>query len=87
MARNVAHKIGAKFLDHVNGYYFTNISLGPNHYRAARDWLGLFQTELKTLDSLLLAISHLEGMTLLTADHELAKSANALGLEVSLLNP
>jgi predicted nucleic acid-binding protein len=56
-----------------------------HHYRLARDWIGLFKTELKTLDALHLAIASAEGLSIVTADEGLSKSAKALGADFMLL--
>jgi hypothetical protein len=85
LSRKDAGCIIAKFLSHVDGHYYTHLLLEPHHYRLARDWIGLFQTNLKTLDALHLAIAHAEGLTFVTADQGLAESAKALALDVMVL--
>ena len=85
LSRKEAGCIVAKFLGHVDGHYYTHLSVEPHHYRLARDWIGLFQTNLKTLDALHLAIAHAEGLTVVTADQGLAESAKALALDVVVL--
>ena len=45
------------------------------HYHIARDWIGVFEVPLKTLDALHLALSFSAGATLLTADGGLARAA------------
>jgi len=85
LSRKDAGLIVAKFLNHVDGHYYTHLLLEPHHYRLARDWIGLFQTNLKTLDALHLAIAHAEGLTFVTADPGLAESAKALALDVMVL--
>ena len=85
LSRKDAGRIGAKFLSHADGHYYTRLFVEPHHYRLARDWIGLFQTNLKTLDALHLAIAHAENLTFVTADQGLAESAKALALDVMVL--
>jgi len=85
LSRKDAGGIIAKFLSHVNGHFYTHFFIEPHHYRLARDWIGLFHTNLKTLDALHLAIAHMEGLTFVTADQGLAESAKFLALEVVVL--
>ena len=80
-----AGKVAAKFLSHSEGGFFVNLPVTINHYRLARDWLGLFSTGLRTLDALHLAVASSQGLIVATADLGLSKSAQALGLEVLLL--
>ena len=79
--RKTAGKIAGKFLGHVDGHFYRYLPVESHHYRLARDWIGLFSTRLKTLDALHLAIAFSEGLTLVTADHELAESAQTLSLD------
>ena len=85
LSRKDAARIGAKFLSHVDGHFYTHLFIEPHHYRLARDWIGLFHTNLKTLDALHLAIAHEEGLTFVTADQGLAASAKVLALDVVML--
>ena len=55
--------------------------------RLAKDWIGLFNTKLKALDAVHLAIASAEGLRLVTADQDLHDSAKALAQEVLLLKP
>ena len=85
LSRKDAAKIVAKFLSHVDSHFYTHLLLEPHHYRLARDWIGLFNTNLKTLDALHLAIAQGEGLTFVTADQGLAESAKVLDLDVVVL--
>jgi uncharacterized protein len=51
----------------------------------AQDWIRRFDTPLRTLDALHLAIASAQGILLITADRGLAGSAEAFGVEVELL--
>jgi len=85
LSRKDAARIVAKFLSHVDAHFYTHLLVEPHHYRLARDWIGLFHTNLKTLDALHLAIAHGEGLTFVTADQGLAESAKVLALDVVML--
>jgi predicted nucleic acid-binding protein len=69
-----------------NGFY-TRIALEAIHYNLAREWIGRFDTPLRTLDALHLAIAAENGLRLVTADEALAGSAEAFGVEVQILRP
>lgn len=81
-----ASKVVAQFLSHLEGDFFIQLQVETNHYRLARDWLGLFNTSLRSLDALHLAVASSNGLAIATADLGLSKSAQALGLEVLLLS-
>jgi uncharacterized protein len=81
-----AGKVGARFLAHLENEFYTRVPVEAGHYRLARDWLGLFNTSLRSLDALHLAVASTEGLTVATADLGLSKSARVLGLEVLLLS-
>ena len=85
LSRKDAGGIIAKFLSHVDGHFYIHLSVDPHHYRLARDWIGLFNTNLKTLDALHLAITHVESLTFVTADQRLTESARSLRLDVVML--
>jgi len=85
MNRRDASKVSARFLTHLDNDYYTNIPVETHHYRLARDWIGLFNTDLKSLDALHLAISSAENLTLVTVDKSLFKSARALSRDAILL--
>ena len=80
-----AGQVGARFLAHLESELFTRVPVETGHYRLARDWLGLFNTSLRSLDALHLAVASIEGLTVATADVGLAKATRALGLDVLLL--
>ena len=51
----------------------------------ARDWISQFNTALRTLDALHLAIAVSNDLRLITADEGLAQAADALGIAYQLL--
>ena len=55
------------------------------HYQMAREWIGRFDTVLRTLDALHLAIASELQMPMVTGDVGLASSGRVLGLDVELV--
>jgi len=80
-----AGRVIAKFLAHMDADNYTYIPVEGNHYRLARDWIGMFRMELRTLDAIHLAVASSQGLTLLTSDQGLFKLAKALAQDVILL--
>ena len=83
--RATARRILAKFLSHLDGRFYTCFSVETQHIRLARDWIGQFNTSLKSLDALHVAVASLEGLKLVTADRDLAESAKILGTDVMFI--
>ena len=76
------NRILSKFLSHLNGGLFTIIPIESQHWRIARGWIGLFNTSLRTLDALHLAVASAGDFTLVTSDRRLLQAADALGVTV-----
>jgi predicted nucleic acid-binding protein len=85
LSRPAARRILAKFLSHLDGHFFACLPVATDHLRLARDWIGQFNTNLRSLDALHLAVVSLEGLTMVTADRDLAESAKILSLDVTLI--
>jgi predicted nucleic acid-binding protein len=85
MDRHDAGRVTAKFIFHLDGHYFTYLPVETHHFRLARDWIGMFKLNLRTLDALHLAIASSEGLSIVTTDKNLLKSAKGLGLSSILL--
>ena len=82
-----ARAIATRFQTHLDNDFYLRIPLESVHYQLARDWIGRFDTSLRTLDALHLAYASSNNFRLVTADDALARSAEALGIEVQLLRP
>jgi predicted nucleic acid-binding protein len=85
ISQEVARTIATLFQTHLNNNFYLLIPLESLHYQLARNWIGQFNTSLRTLDALHLACASSNNLRLVTADEALAVSANALGIEVQLL--
>lgn len=75
-----AKRILATFVSHTDNKFYSYIPFLQHHYRLARDWISLFKWGLKSLDALHLAIASSEGLTIVSADRNLIRSAEAMGM-------
>lgn len=74
------------FRSHIDEKSYTYLPIQPKHFSTAMDWIAEFNTPLRTLDALHLAIASKNKAPLLTADIKLAESAKKLGVEVTLIS-
>jgi uncharacterized protein len=84
---DAARAIVNRFQADLNQGFYTRLIVEPVHYNLARDWIGQFDTPLRTLDALHLAIAASHNIAIVTADEGLAESARRLGVEVLILAP
>jgi len=75
-----AHRISSQFELHLNEDYFTILQIESSHYAIAKNWISGFDTNLRTLDALHLAVAFSKGIPIATSDRNLAKSADTLGV-------
>lgn len=87
LERTQAERVASLFLSHLDGGWYTRIHLHAGHYLAARGFIARFDLPLKSPDALHLAVSASERLSLVTADRQLARNAESLGLEVELVAP
>lgn len=80
-----ARAIATRFQTHLDSNFYLRIPLESVHYQLARDWIGRFDTSLRTLDALHLACASSNNISLVTADDALARSAETLRIEVQLV--
>lgn len=85
LERAHVEQVARLFLRHVEGGWYTAVHLQASHYRRARDFIARFDLPLKAPDALHLAVAAAEGQQLITADQQLARNAEALGLEAELV--
>lgn len=74
------------FRSHIDEKSFQYLPIQPKHYSAAMNWIAEFNTPLRTLDALHLAIAVENKAPLLTADIKFADSAEFLGIAVTLVS-
>jgi len=85
LTSQMAEMINIKFSEHVDSDMFNLLFPNVKHYRIASNWLQGFNTPLRALDAIHLAISYEENMPLVTADRQLHDSAEKIGIESTLL--
>ena len=83
--RSTGQRVVAMFQDHVDQQLYSFCPITQKEYDLARSWLGAFQTSLRTLDGLQLAVAHGHGLPLVTADKALIKTARQLDVNVQTL--
>lgn len=74
------------FRVHINEMSFQFLPIQPKHFTTAMNWIAEFNTPLRTLDALHLAIAAENKAPLLTADIKFAESAETLGIAVTLVS-
>jgi len=80
LSRSAAQRALAQIRLHVAGGYFEILEISAAEYELARNWLGGFNTSLRTLDTLHLACAFSHQQSLWTADRRLAAAADSLGV-------
>lgn len=83
ISREAGQQVISQFQLHVRGHVFYMQSLMQREYELARDWIGKFQTPLRTLDALHLAVAFSNKLELVTNDSLFTKSAQKLGIKVT----
>lgn len=85
ISQTEASAIAAQFQADLDNGFYIRLPLEPLHYTTAHNWISQFNTPLRTLDALHLAVAASNGISLITADAALAESAETLGLQVQIL--
>lgn len=80
-----AHRVLALFQAHRTDGGYRIIPVTDHEFTVASEWLGAFSLPLRTLDALHLAAASAHGLTVLTADKGLARSAKQLRLPCRLV--
>lgn len=84
-SKETANKILNRFQAHIDRNLFHWLPLEDHHYQKAFNWIAQFNTPLRTLDALHLAVAAASATHLLTADRQLARAARLFGLDVVFL--
>jgi uncharacterized protein len=85
LERAQVERVSGLFLRHLADGLYTRIPVNAGHYHTARGFIARFDLPLKAPDALHLAVSAAESLKLVTADGQLARNAEALGVEVDLV--
>jgi hypothetical protein len=83
--RTAVQQIANLFTEHLANDFYSSLHLQSSVYRLARTYITRFDLPLKAPDALHLAAAHLERLQLVTADRQLARNAETLGIAVDLL--
>ncbi len=81
-----AQKIIRVFRSHSDAGHYEILSIGINDYRDANRFIGGFNTGLRTLDALHMAVTLRTNKILATADIKLAEAAEGLGGSVDFID-
>jgi len=85
LSKDDGNSILSIFQTHVDEKSFTYLPIQTKHFSIAMDWISRFDTPLRTLDALHLAIAHISKIPLLTADTKFSESAKSLGIDATLI--
>jgi len=80
------NRIINRFQSHVSGQFYHSLPVESNHYQIAQSWIGRFNTPLRTLDALHLAIASVKNIPLITSDARLADSGRVFGIDIIFIS-
>jgi len=86
LSQTDGNRILAQFQSHIQQNFFRWLSLEYKHFQLGKNWISQFNTPLRTLDALHLALAYTFNLTLLSADLQLLESARILGVDVSTIS-
>jgi uncharacterized protein len=81
-----AQQVSIDFQTDLNAGIYQRLVVEAIHYQLAQAWISQFNTVLRTLDALHLAVASSYEIPVVTADIGLAQSARSLGLTVELIS-
>jgi uncharacterized protein len=85
MERTDIERIGSVFSNHLADGLYGSLHLSSDVYRLARTFIARFDLPLTAPDALHLASAALDQLPIITADRQLARNAERLGLDLLLL--
>ncbi len=74
------------FQSHLDKGIYARLGLDASHFAQAGQWISTLGINLRTLDALHLAVTALNGCTIMTADALLARACGKLGVSVHLIH-
>ena len=86
LGQSDGNRILSKFVSHLDAGLFLVIPVEAHHWKLARGWIGLFNTSLRTLDALHLAIASVGDLVLVTSDQQFIQAADILGVNVHVIS-
>lgn len=82
LSQRDGNKILALFQNHLLKNFFCKIPIEAIHFMMSKDWIARFNTPLRTLDALHLAVAATADCPIVSADERMKQSADLLGIEV-----
>lgn len=86
LSKTDGDKILSIFQTHLDQKSFLYLPIQSKCYTNAKKWISHFNTPLRTLDALHLAIAQIAEIPILTADVKFANAAEEIGVEVILVS-
>lgn len=85
LSKEDGNRVLNQFRHHQNQRVFHMIPIEPAHFRQAFHWMCDFSTALRTLDALHLAVAAGDDLEMVTADKQIARSGEKIGLKIALI--
>lgn len=85
ISKNDGHRVTSRFALHLKDRHYRLYPVMQREYDLARDWLGNFDSGLRTLDALHLAVVFGNNLDLVTADAAFGKVARAYGVRTKII--
>lgn len=85
LSQDAAKQMVKLFNEHWGNGFYVRIDLESRHFQLARQWITRFDLPLNAPDALHLSVASVGETTLVTADRQLARNAEALDISVDLL--
>lgn len=85
MTAPLANRVATAFATHLAEGRYGLLAIGADEYALARRWISGFSMPLRTLDALHLAVAFSNGLVLVTADRDLGRCAEQVGVVLELI--
>jgi len=79
------NRILTQFKSHIEQEFFRRLSIEYKHFQMGKTWISQFNTPLRLLDALHLAVASSYNLTLLSTDLQLLESAKLIGVDISTI--
>ncbi len=79
------NRILTQFQSHIEQKFFRRLSIEHKHFQMGKTWIAQFNTPLRSLDVLHLAVASSYKLTLLSTDLQLLESAKLIGVDISTI--
>ena len=79
------NRILTQFQSHIEQKFFRRLSIEYKHFQMGKTWISQFNTPLRSLDALHLAVASSYNLTFLSTDLQLLESAKLIGVDISTI--